>query len=110
MTQRAKEASDLGKDLVFVETMAIGLKEMEERYGQKRQALQDEHIAQAEATKQLKDKAEEVRNLCNVRSRELRDQEEKMVAATERVRTRDVRLMEHKTQLNAQAKGLVARE
>lgn len=104
LTQRTKEASDPGdrsKDLVFLETVAVGLKEVQERYDQKRQAIPEEHRAQDVATQQLKDKAEELRSWYNAQSHELRDQEEKMAATAEKAITCDVRLTEHETQLNA---------
>lgn len=113
LTQRAKEARDpfdRSKDLAFLETVVAGLKDVQERYGQRWQAVREEHRAQDVATQQLKEKAEELRTWYNTRSRELRDQEEKMAAASERASTRDGRLTECEAQLNAKAKDHASHE
>lgn len=53
LTRKAKEVDDTldrSTDLAFLETVAVGLKEVQERYGQGWQVVQEEHRAQDVAT------------------------------------------------------------
>nr|XP_020182071.1 tropomyosin-like [Aegilops tauschii subsp. strangulata] len=60
--------------------------------------------------RQLRKKVKELHTWYNDRSRELRSQEEKVVAAEEKARARDGKLTEREAQLNAKAKDLATQE
>lgn len=113
LTQRSPEVDDAtvkAEDLAFLEAIAIGLKDAQERYSRRWGKIQEERKAADLVDWKLRDKANELRTWYNKRIHELIEQEEKIAAAREVAATRDSKLMKREVLLNARVKDIAARE
>ncbi|XP_040260578.1 uncharacterized protein [Aegilops tauschii subsp. strangulata] len=113
LTQRAKEVDgsvDCTKDLVFLGTMAVGLKDVQERYGQRWQEIQEEHSSVNLVDRQLRDKGNELHKWYQGQIQSLMWQLEKLAANEKKATARDNQLTEHEVLLNAKEKDILARE
>ena len=77
-----------------METMAAGLRDVQEHYGKRWDKLQAEHMALEVIEEKLKKKAKDIRTWYNNQSSSLRKREEKLAAAQEKATALDGKLVE----------------
>jgi chromosome segregation ATPase len=113
LSQRAEEADHSASavmDLSYLESVVPGIKEMQNRYSQKWQALKEQRNSASLMDQKLRDKGSELREWHGKQFQTLLWQQEVMTMVKEDVAAREARLVERPALLNTKEKDISSRE
>nr|XP_040249731.1 uncharacterized protein LOC120967188 [Aegilops tauschii subsp. strangulata] len=106
----AEDSAAITMDLSFIESMAVGLKEMQARHNQKWQELKERHESADKVDQKLKDKCLELREWHDKQFKALVRQQEILQMMREDVAAREGRLANHKASLDVREREISLRE